>query len=261
MGFLQVALETAVETGKMIKVRQGSSVIITEKSSPYDLVTEVDQEAEKMIRSRLTQAFPEHQILGEEGVYQGQVVSLENAEYVWLVDPIDGTNNFIKGLPGYTVSIGLAYRGELIIGVVYDPTTTELFWAEKGKGAFLHLKQLQVSTLSKLQECTVATGIPSDIHQHRAQVLRQLQKLGPLCQNVRVLGSAALHLVYVAAGRLDAFWEPGLNIWDTAAGTLIVQEAGGHVTSASGAPFDLATKGVVASNGYLHESLLGLLVE
>lgn len=259
MKLLQVALDTAVETGKMIKERQGSAVKIVEKSSPYDLVTEVDQEAEMLIRSRINQAFPEHQILGEEGVYQGQEVSLEDSEYVWLVDPIDGTNNFIKGLPGYTVSIGLACRGELIVGVVYDPTTNELFWGEKGKGAYLNENRLQVSSVSNLTESTVATGFPSDIHQHRAQVMNQIQKLGGICLNVRVLGSAALHLVYVAAGRLEAFWEPGLNIWDTAAGTLIVQEAGGMVTSMQGEAFDLSTRGVVASNGRLHERLGSIL--
>ncbi|MNI02956.1 Inositol-1-monophosphatase [compost metagenome] len=259
--FTAVAINTAAKAGEWIQSKLGDINHIKLKYSSHDLVTEVDKGSEKMIRNLLLTHFPTHSFLGEEGVEPGPAASakalqeVSDEEYVWIVDPIDGTTNFVHGFPFFTVSIALAHRGEVIVGVVYDPLRDELFVAEKGKGAYMHGKKTQVSPELKLSESLLATGFPADHHSSLPINLKGIQDLAPKVRNIRVAGSAALHLAYVAAGRLSGFWEIGLNSWDIAAGALLVQESGGRVTDTAGIPYSLAVRHVLATNGHIHDEL------
>ncbi|MCR8632668.1 inositol monophosphatase family protein [Paenibacillus radicis (ex Xue et al. 2023)] len=263
--YIEVAQRIARATGLMIKERIGTSIVVQEKASRYDLVTEVDQAAERMIRELLSEIFPKHRILGEEEAFHdGVLVSdmaerIKSEEYLWIVDPIDGTNNFIHGLPGYTVSIALAHWGELIAGVVYDPTIDEMYWAEKGGGAYLNGKRIQVSTAIQLEKSIIGTGFPSNIARDRHAVIDHIGSVGPICLNIRVYGSAALQLAYVAAGKLDASWDLGLKVWDIAAGAVLISEAGGKLTDVDGSPYALSTENMLASNIGVHHDLVNHL--
>ena len=241
-----------------------SQGVTAEYKGDVDLVTVADRSSEKLIRERLGAAFPEHGIFGEEGTRE----RLEG-EYRWYVDPLDGTTNFAHGFPQFCVSLGLEHRpaglnagedGELVAAVIYDPLRDELFAAERGRGARLNGRPMRVSRTAELCESLVATGFPShkrqlspNIHFYHEFTLRS--------HGVRRAGSAALDLAYVAAGRLDAFWEFNLNPWDTAAGILLVKESGGHVTEFSGGHFRLASRETLASNGLIHGELQGLFAE
>ncbi len=260
--FTAVAINTAAKAGEWIKSKIGNFTSLNLKQSAHDLVTEVDKGSEQMIRNLIHTHFPDHAILGEEGVEPGPEASgraLEEAsgeEYLWIVDPIDGTTNFVHGFPFFTVSIALAHKGEPIVGVVYDPSHDELFVAEKGKGAYVRGKKISVSAERSLSESLIATGFPTD-HQRAFPVnMLGLQALAPKARNIRVAGSAALHLAYVAAGRLSGFWEIGLNAWDMAAGVLLIQEAGGKVTDTLGNPYTLKVRNVAATNGLIHDELI-----
>ncbi|GBF78556.1 putative inositol monophosphatase [Paenibacillus sp. 598K] len=228
-------------------------------------MTEVDKGSEKLIRSLILTHFPDHAFLGEEGVQAGAAASrkaleeMREEEYLWIVDPIDGTTNFVHGFPFFVVSIALAYRGEVIVGVVYDPSRDELFVAEKGKGAYVHGARMEVSKEQQLSDSLIATGFPADQQTALPINLKGIQAIAPQVRNLRVAGSAALHLAYVAAGRLSGFWEIGLSSWDMAAGTLLVQESGGVVTDTEGAGYHLGVRNVVASNGAVHEELIAAL--
>lgn len=242
--------------------RLGSYEKLEQKLSSSDLVTEVDKGSERLIRKLIHTHFPQHSFLGEEGVEPGSDASRQalqderDAEYLWIVDPIDGTTNFVHGFPFFCVSIALAYKGEVIVGVIYDPVRDELFIAEKGKGAYVHGKRLAISEESTLAASLIATGFPPDMRGALPLNLKGIQHLAPQVRNIRVAGSAALHLAYLAAGRLSGFWEINLNSWDLAAGALIVQEAGGTVTDDMGQPYHLAVRNIVASNGHIHERFL-----
>ena len=222
--FTAVAINTAAIAGEWIKSKVGDFSSVTNKYSLHDLVTEVDKGAELMIRNLLQTHFPLHSFLGEEGVEPGPEASekalqeVSDQEFLWIVDPIDGTTNFVHGFPFFSVSIALAYRGEVIVGVVYDPSHDELFVAEKGKGAYVKGKRIGVSTEDKLKDSLIATGFPADHLYALPLNLKGIEAIAPKVRNIRVLGSAALHLAYVAAGRLSGFWEIGLNSWDIAAG-------------------------------------------
>ena len=237
----------------------------TEYKGDVDLVTVADRTAEKLIRERLGEAFPGHGIYGEEGTRE----RLE-AEFRWYVDPLDGTTNFAHGLPQFCVSMGLEERpkgigaglgsnqdGILVAAVIYDPMRDELFTAERGKGAWLKGKPMRVSHTPELAEALLATGFPSrkrhdspNVHFYHEFTLRS--------HGLRRAGSAALDLASVASGRMDAFWEFNLNPWDTAAGVLLIEEAGGRVTDFSGGNFKLDSREVLASNGLIHDELVGL---
>lgn len=258
MGYINLALRMAREAGELIKEYVDSDFKVEEKSSKVDLVTEVDQKSESFIRNRIHEYYPKHKIVGEEGVAGGDDVNVvaESDDYIWIIDPIDGTTNFVHGLPGFTISIALSYKQEVILGVIYDPNLDEMFWAEKGKGAFLNSNRVIVSDNNHLEGCVLATGYPSDVEGDRAKVIENINKLGPACSNIRTFGSAALHLAYVAAGRMEGFWEHGLNVWDVAAGYLLIDEAGGTATAMSGEPYNLTTRGIVASNGHIHKKLV-----
>ena len=218
-----------------------------------------------MIKNLILTHFPEHFFLGEEGVEPGSMASskaladVHEAEYLWIVDPIDGTTNFVHTYPFYSVSIALAYKGEVIVGVVYDPSRDELFVAEKGKGAYLHGKKMHVSPDDLLSQSLLATGFPTDQAIALPTNMRGLQAVVPKVRNVRNGGSAALHLAYVAAGRLSGYWEINLNSWDLAAGSLLVQESGGLITDTRNHLYNLAVRNVIATNGHIHQELVDVL--
>ncbi|UUZ82996.1 inositol monophosphatase [Paenibacillus sp. P26] len=257
--FTAVAINTASKAGEWIKSKLGDYNNLQTKYSTHDLVTEVDKGAEKMIRAMIQMHFPEHAILGEEGVEPGPAASqaaldqVSGSEYLWIVDPLDGTTNFVHGFPFFSVSIALAHKGEVIVGVVYNPVHDELYVAEKGKGAYLKGKKMQVSSEKRLIDSLVATGFPADRSGASPANLQGVQALTPKVRNIRVAGSAALHMAYVAAGRLSGFWEIGLNSWDVAAGALLITESGGKVTDTHGNPYSLNTRHVLASNGHIHQ--------
>lgn len=260
--FTAVAVNCAAKAGEWIKSKMGSITQLDTKYSMHDLVTEVDKGAERMIRNLIGTHFPTHSFLGEEGVEPGPEASakalqeMSESEYLWIVDPIDGTTNYVHGFPFFSVSIALAYQGQVIVGVVYDPSRDELFVAERGKGAYVHGRKMQVSKESSLSQSLLATGFPADQHVALPANMKGIQALAPKVRNLRIAGSAALHLAYVAAGRLSGFWEYSLNSWDIAAGSLLVEEAGGRMSDITGQPYHLGVRNVSASNGLIHDELL-----
>lgn len=219
-----------------------------------DLVTAADRASEALIRERVAKQFPSHDVLGEE-----QGLKDSGSEYRWYVDPLDGTTNFAHGYPVFCVSLAIEHRtgetGRRVAAVVYDPTRDELFSAEKGKGAQLNGKRIQVSKTSRLKECLVATGFPSH-KRHKNPNIHFYHQITLRTHGVRRAGSAALDLCCVACGRFDGFWEFNLNPWDTAAGVLIVEEAGGKVSRFDGSPFLLDSRETLGSNGLVHEALI-----
>jgi myo-inositol-1(or 4)-monophosphatase len=247
--FLPRMSEIAREAGALLMgyFRQHVKV---EYKGDADLVTVADRNSEILIRERLRQHWPTHDILGEEGGLQDT-----GSDYRWYVDPLDGTTNFAHGFPVFCVSMGLDYRGSRIAGVIYDPTRDELFAAEQGSGAYLNQQRIHVSKTAKLSECLLGTGFPSH-KRHQNPNIFFYHQLTLHTHGVRRAGSAALDLCCVACGRYDGFWEFNLNPWDTAAGVLIVQEAGGMVTDFKGGPFQLHSRETMASNGLVHPALL-----
>lgn len=217
-----------------------------------DLVTAADRASEALIRDRIRAQFPTHDVLGEE-----QGLNDQGSDFRWYVDPLDGTTNFAHGYPVFCVSMALENRatGKRIAGVVYDPTRDELFSAEQGRGASLNGQPIHVSHTTNLIECLLATGFPSH-KRHKNPNIYFYQQLTLRSHGVRRAGSAALDLCTVACGRFDGFWEFNLNPWDTAAGVLIVEEAGGKVTRFDGSPFELESRETLASNGLLHEAMI-----
>jgi myo-inositol-1(or 4)-monophosphatase len=247
--FLPRMSEIAREAGALLMgyFRQHVKV---EYKGDADLVTVADRNSEILIRERLRQHWPTHDILGEEGGLQDT-----GSDYRWYVDPLDGTTNFAHGFPVFCVSMGLDYKGSRIAGVIYDPTRDELFAAEQGSGAYLNQERIHVSKTAKLAECLLGTGFPSH-KRHQNPNIFFYHQLTLHTHGVRRAGSAALDLCCVACGRYDGFWEFNLNPWDTAAGVLIVQEAGGTVTDFKGGPFQLHSRETMASNGLVHPALL-----
>ncbi len=220
-----------------------------------DLVTAADRAAEKLIRERITQNWPDHDVLGEE-----QGLSDRGSDYRWYVDPLDGTTNFAHGFPVFCVSLALEHRtskldGERVAGVIYDPTRDELFSVAKRKGAHFNGQAIHVSKIRSLQESLVATGFPSH-KRHKNPNIYFYHQITLRSHGVRRAGSAALDLCNVACGRFDGFWEFNLNPWDTAAGVLLVEEAGGKVTRFDGSPFELNSRETLATNGLIHAELM-----
>jgi myo-inositol-1(or 4)-monophosphatase len=215
-----------------------------------DLVTAADRASEKLIRERITEKWPGHDVLGEE-----QGLNDQGSDHRWYVDPLDGTTNFAHGFPVFCVSMGLEHKGRRIAAVIYDPTRDELFSAEQGSGAHLNGETIHVSKTPTLQECLLATGFPSH-KRHKNPNIYFYHQITLRSHGVRRAGSAALDLCNVASGRFDGFWEFNLNPWDTAAGVLIVEEAGGTVTRFDGSQFELNSRETVSSNGLIHEALL-----
>jgi myo-inositol-1(or 4)-monophosphatase len=252
--YLSTAIEIARESGALLTELFTQPLEITYKRRS-DLVTAADRRSETLIVERLRRTFPEHGIVAEEG--SGQAGA---SDYCWYVDPLDGTTNFAHGYPVFCVTLGLAYRGEVVAGVVYDPTRNELYTAEHGAGAFLNGRRLQVSRTEKLSECLVATGFPPFATNHELNIQFYF-RFTELSHGIRRAGSAALDLGSVAAGRFDAFWELKLNPWDKAAGSLLVTEAGGRISDIQGRPFKLLGDDVFASNYHVHQQMLEVFAE
>ncbi|WP_456477203.1 inositol monophosphatase family protein [Oceanithermus sp.] len=222
------------------------------KTGPTDLVTQADRETEAAIKEYLLGRYPDHAFLGEEGGQEHE------AEYRWIVDPLDGTVNFAHRFPFFAVSIGLEVRGRLELGVVLDSTRDELFWAVRGRGAYLNGRPLRVSTTDRLIGSLLATGFPYDVNKDQEN-LTYFERVLRKGLTVRRPGAAALDLSYVAAGRLEGFWEVKLKPWDVAAAIVIVEEAGGRITGLRGEPYELGNRYIVATNGRIHQPLLETL--
>jgi myo-inositol-1(or 4)-monophosphatase len=221
-----------------------------------DFVTEVDRAAEAAIIETLSTAYPQHGFLAEES---GHSHREGEAEYTWIIDPLDGTTNFIHGFPQYAVSIGLRHRGQLTQAVVYDPTRNELFTASRGRGAFLNDRRIRVSRRSKLREALIGTGFPFRQLDHLDEYVRMFKRITEETAGIRRPGAASLDLAYVAAGRLDGFWEFGLSPWDMAAGALVILEAGGLVSNFDGGDEYLFAGNIVCGTPKIHEQLLALV--
>jgi len=251
---MDVCQMAAGKAGQLLKEHLGN--VTPRHKGPGDLVTEADFAAQNAVREVVESHYPDHGFVGEEGaVLKAGLVP----EFVWYVDPLDGTTNFVHGLRHFAVSIGIARRGELVCGVVYDPNAEELFSAIRGCGATLNGQPLRTSSVSGLADALVAVSLP--VHAPRGhKAMEQVLDVIGVCQGVRRLGSAALNLCYVAAGRFDAYWDTKTQIWDVAAGVLMVREAGGTVSGLDGGPFDLARPAAVAAaNAELHGELMQVL--
>jgi myo-inositol-1(or 4)-monophosphatase len=225
------------------------------QKGPSDFVSNADLKSERILREELAKARPGFGFLAEEG--GGQTGS--DAEHRWLIDPLDGTTNFLHGLPHFAISVALEKAGEIVAAVIYDPIKNEMFVAEKGGGAFMNDRRMRVSARKLLGDSLMATGIPFRGHGDPAAFARQLDFAMRETAGVRRFGAASLDLAYVAAGRYEAFWEEGLSPWDVAAGILLVREAGGYVSDLKGGQTMLHGDSILASNGLLHAPIQGLL--
>jgi myo-inositol-1(or 4)-monophosphatase len=252
----RVAMDAARAAGQMLRSEVRGARRIAYKGTPTNLVTEMDARAEALILERLGQAFPDDAILSEEmGSHPGR------SGRRWIIDPLDGTTNYAHGLPIFAVSIALEVERRVTVGVVYDPNMDELFSAERGAGAWVGDTRLAVSATPVLDEALLATGFPYNIRETRDTNLPEYGAFSLKARAVRRLGSAVLYLSWLAAGRLDGYWELRVGAWDVAAGSLLVEEAGGRVTNLQGGPLDLDAPSIVATNGRIHEAMLGVLRE
>jgi len=254
---INVMARAAEKAGRLL-IRDFGEVeqLQVSRKGPADFVSTADMKAEKAVRAELSNARPDFGFLMEES----GVVAGKDKSHRWIVDPLDGTTNFLHGLPHWAVSIGLERDGEIVAGVVYEPVRDELFWAEKGQGCFLNAQRLRVSARRRLDEAVVATGMPFKGRGDHPPYLKQLAAVMAETAGIRRFGSAALDLAYVAAGRFDGFWESGLSPWDVAAGILMVTEAGGFVTEINGGRNPLNGPDILAANSHLHRPLSKLLV-
>ena len=224
---------------------------------PADFVTAADRRAETIIYEELSRARPGYGFLMEE---RGEIEGADKT-HRWIVDPLDGTTNFLHGIPIFAISIALEREGEIVAGLVYNPASGDTFAAERGKGAFLDDRRIRVAGRDSLEECVIATGIPHRGKPDHDIFLREYRTVMSRVAGLRRMGAASLDLAWVAAGRFDGYWERNLKAWDIAAGMLLVKEAGGYVTSLAGEPDMLSTGGVVAANDHIHHALLGALGE
>ena len=252
--FLETAVRAAVESGRIQRRRRGSIGEVRRKGT-INLVTEVDLLCERAIREIILGEFPDHAFLAEEGGEQGR----RESAHRWIVDPLDGTTNYAHGFPVYCTSIALETDGEIELGVVFDATRNELFTAERGRGAYLNKKRITVSRRTSLIECLLATGFAYDVGDSEVDNMDNFARFVRHCQGVRRAGAAALDLAYVACGRLDGFWEMNLKPWDTAAGSLLVREAGGRVSLFDGSEPSIYRPEVLASNGAVHEHMSAII--
>ena len=247
--FLPEASSIALEAGKLLLTFFDRRIEFEYKQG-VDMVTEADRASERLIVTRLRATWPDHDIIGEEGTRDSH-----GSDFRWYVDPLDGTTNFAHGYPVFCVSLGLEYQGKLIAGVIYDPTRDELFAAARGTGASLNGRPIQVSPTPHLRESILGTGFPS-FKRHKNPNIHFYFQLTLRSHGIRRAGSAALDLANVASGRYDGFWEFNLNSWDTSAGVLLVQEAGGIVTRFDGSDFNIDSREILASNRLIHQELL-----
>lgn len=252
--YLETAIEIARDASALLRDYAGRHVGF-ELKGEHDLVTAADRASESLIVQRLQSAYPSHSIVAEEG---GEHAG--SSDFRWYVDPLDGTTNFAHGFPVYNVTLALEHAGELIAGVIADPTRDEVFTAERGSGAFLNGQRIHVSNVKRIEDALVGTGFPSR-RRHQNVNVHFFYQLSMLSHGVRRPGAAALDLASVACGRLDMFWEFHLNPWDVAAGILMIQEAGGSCTDMHGAPVDLRGPHILADNGLVHQETLALFAD
>jgi myo-inositol-1(or 4)-monophosphatase len=253
--FLRLALAAAKEAGRIQMVHYGRPYKIAYKGE-IDPVTEVDKLCEKAIVRMISGAFPDHDILSEETPFEEK-----GSPWKWIIDPIDGTSNYIHEYPSFCVSIGLEAEGEVILGVVYNALLSELFHAEKGEGAFLNGDRMMVSHTEELDGSFLCTGFPYDVREHGDFYLKYFKAFIAHSFGLRRPGSAVLDLCYVAAGRFDGFWEMKLRPWDVAAASLMVAEAGGEVTDFKGNPYSIYSNQILATNGFIHDQMLQVMEE
>lgn len=258
----EVAIAAAKEAGALLRRGLKERKVVSRKSSAVDLLTEHDQAAESIILARLKEAFPDHRIITEESELDNEQPA--ESAYTWYIDPLDGTNNFTHGYPVFSSSIALYENGQPAVGVVYDPMRDECFLSAAGHGAYLKSingkKRLQISQTGELVDSLLATGFPYDRHTSNDDNLTQHGAFLKKALGVRRSGSAALDLAYVAAGRLDGFWEYRLSSWDVAAGVCLIQEAGGAVSGMAGERLRISPRvSLVASNGQIHTAMISLL--
>ena len=243
---LTTAVKAARRAGNVInRGARDLDLLTVSAKGPKDFVSEIDRAAEAAIVQTLLAAYPDHAILAEEGTAQGQNAS---AEHVWIIDPLDGTTNFLHGFPQYCVSIALAHRGKVTQGVIYDPVRNDLFTASRGRGAYLNDRRIRVSKRQHLRECLIGTGFPFRDGSYLDTYLAMMRAMITHTAGIRRPGAAALDLAYVAAGFYDGFWEVGLNPWDVAAGSLLVLEAGGLIGDLTGEGDYLHGGQVIAAN-------------
>lgn len=252
--FIGAMEEIAREAGVLLHEKFKQRIGFTYKGDA-DLVTEADKAAEKLITDRIREQFPGHDLFGEEGTRTNT-----GSDYRWYIDPLDGTTNFAHGFPVFCVSLGLEFKRERVAGVLYDPTRDELFAAEKGSGCILNGERVHVSKVNNLAECLTGTGFPSH-KRHTNPNIYFYHVITLRTHGVRRAGSAALDLANVASGRLDAFWEFNLNPWDTAAGVVLVQEAGGRITKFDGSPWTIDSRETLATNGLVHDAIMDVMRE
>ena len=251
---LDVATRIAHQVGAFQVRHLGRPASVRTKRSSIDLVTEIDRESERRIYRALARQFPDHGFYGEEATRAGL-----DAPFRWVVDPLDGTMNFVHGVPTFAVSIALVHQGSVLAGLIYDPTRRETFTARHGAGARLNGRRIRVSRTRRLAESLLSTGFASDFRRNPRPYLHWFKAFQSRCHGVRRIGCTTLSLAYVACGRQDGFYEQHLWPWDIAAGLLLVEEAGGRVTDFRGHPVQLTVGQVAASNGPIHERMLALL--
>ena len=247
---------TAARIAGLYQLSRFASPLDIRMKGDKDLVTEVDKESERLIVEHLLSRFPDHDILAEEGSYPQK-----GASFRWVIDPVDGTTNYAHGFPWFCSSIGLEQDGEMVVGVIHNPVYGELFTATKGGGAFLNDNRLSVSGRAPLSGSLLGTGFPYDCATDPANNFANFIAFQKSARGIRRAGAAALDLAYVAAGRLDGFWELKLKPWDVAAGVLLVREAGGMVTTFDGSGYDIFNNRIVVSNGLIHDEMVAMLAE
>ncbi len=248
----ELLLEAAHSAGAILMKHYGNLQRIDTKARETDLVTIADRESEAFIINQIHAAFPHHNVLAEES----GISAPQTSEFRWVIDPLDGTTNFAHTYPVFCVSIGVEQAGEMVLGAVYNPYYEEFFFAEKEKGAFLNDRPIHVSKTPSLAKSLILTGFYYDRRERAEHYLKPFRAFMERCHGIRRSGAAALDLCAIASGRADGFWEESLSPWDTAAGWLIIEEAGGRVTDFSGAPFAIEKKQIIATNALVHKQML-----
>jgi myo-inositol-1(or 4)-monophosphatase len=250
MSEMSVAIDAARAAGRLLREHYNLPHQVSYKGI-IDLVTEMDHASEHLVTGMLRDAFPEYGVLGEEGARTSAM-----HECRWIIDPLDGTTNYLHGYPLFGVSIALEKRGEVTLGVVYNPLLDELFTAEAGKGAYLNEEPIHVSSTIELAKSLLASGFPYDVWSNPRDNCKEWERIIKTVVSARCDGSASLDLCHTACGRLDGYWELDLESWDMAAGALIVMEAGGMVSQVDGKPFSPFQRNILATNGHLHQAML-----
>jgi myo-inositol-1(or 4)-monophosphatase len=252
-----IAIQAARRGGAILLDYAKKGFEIYKKEQAINLVTEADIRSEEAVIQTIQRTFPQHQILSEEQGLQ----DIPTHPIKWIIDPLDGTTNFAHGFPMYNVSIGVEYEGTCVLGVVYDPTRDELFLGQQGKGATLNGTPISVSATPQLNEALLVTGFAYDVHTATDNNLKEFCAFTVRARGMRRTGTAAIDLCYIASGRFDGFWELQLKPWDTAAGKVILEEAGGKVTNYTGAPYSIYGDTLIATNGHIHQEMIGVLRE